>query len=85
MGDAEKLRMVCEEAKCHDVDMDRALAMARETFGIERASWQRAVSHALNAAHASRKAHELGKCSCFVRVRVEADRMDREYGPRARF
>ena len=74
--------MTCEEAKRHDADMDEALRMARETVSIERASWKRAVSHALSAAYTARRAHELRKCSCYVRLAVEADRMNREYGPR---
>lgn len=72
----------CEEAARHGVEMDEALAMVRKTVGIERETWERAVSHGLAATHTSLKAHELGKCSCFVRALVEAEQMDRAFGPR---
>lgn len=71
----------CEEAARHGAAMDDALDMVRKTVGIERATWERAVSHALAATHTSLKAHELRKCSCFVRMHMNIDRNRRGLEP----
>lgn len=74
---------MCAEAAKHDAEVEVAKAELRKCMRgtPDSVYWTGHENYHRTAAHTSRKAHEQGKCSCFVRMRVNADRKKRGLDP----
>lgn len=73
----------CDEAARKIAEAAAHRRAAREAWNeMERASLERAADTSETYAHKAELAHRMGKCSCFVRALVEAEQMDRAFGPR---